>query len=215
MNLLVLLAGLALVLNGIYSPSEDMLNWDDQAVLTIYVFLQSSPLIFAELAGFKYFRLMRSANSRATRRAALHPRRLFDFVSPALVGLAIFTYGAFVLLVLYIRQHPFPGFVGYFNIFGLTAMNLGFAGIVVMNLYGKKRDPHQANEDRLRQIELVVNTMVLTSIVVTTFLAILFILPALELRHLTPTVMSVYLQLCAVITFRALRVSIPRQSRGL
>ena len=94
MNLLILLAGLALVFAGIYAPSADMLNWDNQAVLALYACLQFSPMLLVERSGLKYYRLMRKANVRTTRRADLQPRRLLDFVSPAFLGLAILAYRA-------------------------------------------------------------------------------------------------------------------------
>ena len=69
----------------------------------MYSAIQWSPFIIATTAGFTYFNLKRRPDSRSTRRADLHPRRLFDFVSPALVGAAILVYLAFVLLILYVR----------------------------------------------------------------------------------------------------------------
>ena len=63
MNLLILLAGLALVFTGIYAPSADMLNWDNQAVLALYACLQFSPMLLVERSGLKYYRLMRKGLS--------------------------------------------------------------------------------------------------------------------------------------------------------
>ena len=92
MNRFILLAGVALVLNGVYSPSDEMLNRDSQSVLLFYFMLQYSPLLVLGRFGVKYLSLMRKANSRTTRSAELHPRRLFDFVSHRLVYVAISTY---------------------------------------------------------------------------------------------------------------------------
>ena len=206
LNTVALLAGFALVLIGVSSPSEEMLNWDSQSVLLIYFFLQISPLIFGARTGVKYFRLMRNTRSRTTRTAELHPRRLFDFVSPTFVGVAILTYITLLLLILYIRQNPFPGFAGYVNIFAVTALNMALAAIGYAAILAPRRDPHQAYEDRLRQIELVVKTIVLTSIVANTFLAMTFVLPALGLRDFTDMFSMLYYQLCAVISFRAFRI---------
>ena len=206
LNTVALLAGCALVLIGVSSPSEEMLNWDSQSVLLIYFFLQVSPVMLVARTGVKYFRLMRHAHSRTTRTAALHPRRLFDFVSPTLVGVAILTYITLLLLILYIRQNPFPGFAGYVNIFAVTALNMALAAIGYAAIFAHRRDPHQAYEDRLRQIELVVKTIVLTSIVANTFLAMTFVLPALGLRDFTDMFSMLYYQLCAVISFRAFRI---------
>ena len=149
---------------------------------------------------------MRKASVRTARKADLRPRRLFDFVSPAIVGTAIVLYVAVVLLVLYIRQNPFPGFGGYMNIVAVTAMNLFLAGMIIVTLYGKKADPYQAYGDRLRLIEMNVRTLVYSSIIGTLFISIILVLPALGLRHLTDMSMSVFFQLCAVVSFPRLRV---------
>lgn len=204
LNFIILLVGFGLVFLGVYPPSEEMLNWRGQSVFTIYFFLQTTPFVLAELAGFKYFELMRKANSRSTRKADLHPRSLFNFISPAFIGIAIFTYIAFILLVLYLRQNPYPGFGGYSNVFVVTGMNLVIAVIMIKTLYGKKRDPYQANEDRLWQIELTVKFLVFISIAGTTFMAITVILPALDSRNLTDMFMSLHFQSITAASFRAL-----------
>ncbi len=206
MNLPILLIGMLLVLVGVFSPSEEMLRWDSQSVLMFYFLLQVCPLMLVERSGFKYFRLMRKANSRTTRKAELHPRRLFDFVSPTLVSMAIFSYIVVILLVLYVIRHPFPGFAGPINIVMITAVNILFAGIVVKNLYGKRGDPHQAHADRLKGIAIAEKMMVVTSIVVNLFLAIVFVLPALNLRDLGDLFQMLFFQLCVVIGSRTLRI---------
>ncbi len=206
MNLFALLAGFALVLVGLFRPTEKMLNWDSDSVLLIYLLLQYSPLIIASTAGFTYFSLMRKADSRTTRKAELRPRSLFDFVSPAVFGLAIFVYVAFVVLILYVRQFEFPWFGGYMNIVGITVANLLFAGIIVHNLYGKKKDPYQSYEDRARQTGIIIRALVWTSILATGFVALSIGLAAFDLRHLQPISFSLYVQLLAAITFRATRI---------
>jgi hypothetical protein len=150
LNQFILLAGLILIGIGISRSGE----WDHAiATWCILVFLvQVFPVLLLDISSIKCFKLMRDANSR--RKAELHPRRLFDFISPAMIGMAIFVYVAFILFVLYIRQFEFPWFGGYWNIFGVTAMNLFLAGMIFRNMYGKKLDPHQTYEDRKRKIEI-------------------------------------------------------------
>lgn len=203
MNLFILLAGLLLmaVLLG-YSRSGE---WD-KAIVNTYYMVQLFPMMLVEIGSFKYYKLMRKTDSRTTRKAELSPRRLFDFISPTMVGLAMFVYFAFISLILYIRQFEFPWFGGYWNIVAITAVNLFLAGIIIWNLYGKKRDPYQAHEDRIRQIELIVKQMIFISIAMTVYIAIVVVLASLDLRHIQPTVMSLYLQLIAVICFRTLRI---------
>ena len=95
LNLLILGLGLALVAYGFYAPSEEMLGLDNKTVVFLFFMLQWSPLLIATTGGFTYFNLKRKPDSRTTRSAELRPRRLFDYVSPALVGLAAVVYFAF------------------------------------------------------------------------------------------------------------------------
>ncbi len=203
MNLFIFLAGLLLlaVLLG-YSRSG---KWD-HVIAFWYLLVQFFPVMLLSLSSLKELKLMRNANSRTTRKAELHPRRLFDFISPSIIGMAIIMYIAFILLILYIRQFEFPWFGGYWNIVVVTAANLGFAGIILWYMYGKKLNPHQAYQDRLRDIEVIVKILVFTSIAATMFIAITVVLAALELRNLQPIAQGLYFQLLAVICFQAYRI---------
>jgi hypothetical protein len=200
----ILLVGLLLLAIFIgYSGSAD---WDAGNIAFVYFMLQFFPLAFVELKSFQHYKLMRQADKRTTRQADLKPRRLFDFVSPLLVGTAVLVYIAFIGLILYIDQFDFPWFGGYGNIIGITASNLFFAAIIAWNLYGRKLDPYQAYEDRKRQIGLVVGQMVFISIAATLFIAITIILASLELRDYQPMAQSLYFQLIAVVVLRSLRL---------
>ncbi len=81
---------------------------------------------------------MRSANALSTRKADLRPRRLLDFISPALLGAVTLTYVAFVLLIINVGQFGFEWFGGYLNILGISLMNAFFAGIVYWQLFGNR-----------------------------------------------------------------------------
>ena len=204
LNVAVLLVGLSLL--AVFLGGSRSGEWDMSNFVFPYFIIQFFPVMLLEIRSFKYYRLMRKTDSRTTRKAELQPRRLFDFISPTMIGLAVLVYFAFIALILYIRQFDFPWFGGYWNIVGVTAGNIFFAAIVAWNMYGKKRDPYQAYEDRKRQIELVVQQMVFMSIAATTFMALEVILASLDLRDLQPTVMSLYFQLIAVVCLRTLRI---------
>lgn len=202
-NLFILLAGLLLMLGLLgYSRSGE---WGE-TIVTTYFMAQVFPMILIEIGAFKYYKLMRKTDSRTTRKADLHPRRLFDFISPPMIGLAIFIYFAFIGFILYLRQFEFPWFGGYWNIVIVTAGNIFFAGIIIWHLYGKKIDPYQAYEDRIRQMALIVEKVVFISIAMTLYVVIIVLLASLDLRNLQPTVLSLYFQLVAVIGFRTIRI---------
>jgi len=75
-----------------------------------------------------------------------------------------------------------------------------------VSLNGKKLNPHQAYEDRVRQIRAVAKILTLTSIAATLFGALSISLSAFEVRHLLPIFMSMYFQLLAVIGLQAYRI---------
>lgn len=202
-NILILLAGLSiLVALSVYSHDSDLHN----AIALGYFFVQMFPVMLLDLSSLKEFKLMRNVNSRTTRKAELHPRRFFDFFSPVLFGIAVITYIAFVLLIVYVNQFGFEWFGGYWNIVWVTVMNLFFAAVLLWHMYGKKLNPHQAYEDRIRQIKTVAKIMIFTSIAATVFGGLSISLSALDVRHLLPVFLSIYFQILAVIGFQAYRI---------
>ncbi len=217
MNVVVLGAGLAIVMHWAVSGSAQMLNWDSQSVILFYFMLQATPLVFLEVSGHSYLKLMRAANQSSTRIAILQPRRLFHYVSPIYIAIAIISYLAFILTVHYISLNPFDGFAGYVNIVGVTGLNLFFAAIAARQIYGKKTNPHQSVQDRNKQIKTVANIMVFSSIAATVFITINFLLASLELRHLNDVVQCIYFQIIMIVclyknTFIATNYDVYRNS---
>ena len=197
MNLVVLAAGLALlaVLLG-YQRSG---RWDH--VIAMWFFLaQMIPVMVLDVSALRESRLMR--NLSTTRKAGLQPRRVSDFISPALVGLAAGAYLAFVALVVYVRQFDFPWFGGYLNIVFITIGNLFLAAVAVRHIYGRKLNPHQAMEDRLKAITTVAHMCVFVSIAATLFIGLNIALAAFDQRALQPAAQSLFFQLLALISFR-------------
>ena len=200
MNRIILAAGLILIAVLIVTPRAG--GWD-HVIVTWLFFIQFTPLMLLDLRAFKEFKLMREANSSRTRKAELRPRRLLDFVSAQGLIVAILTYIGFVSLILYVKRFDFPWFGGYWNIFGVTVMNVFFMGAALWSLYGKKLNPHQANEDRISQIRSSVKIMFFVSVAATLHIAISIVFSALELRHLQPIAQCVYFQLVAVICLQS------------
>lgn len=202
-NLFILIAGFVILALLVAIPHDvDVHN----AIAMGYFFAQMFPVVLLDLGSLKDFKLMRNDNTRTTRKAALQPRRFFDFISPALFGIAAITYIGFVLLVVYIEQFGFPWFGGYLNIVIVTAMNVFFLGIMLWHMYGKKLNPYQAYEDRVRQIRTIGKVLTFTSIAATLFGALSISLSAFDIRHLLPIFLSMYFQLLAVIGLQVYRI---------
>ena len=201
-----LVIGLALAFHGFYTGAADLLGWDDDAVLTLYLLLQYSPLLVTAASGLIFFSSKRAVDSRTTRRAQLRRRGLFDFVSPAAVGTAVLVYLAYVVFILWIRRFDYSWFGGYWNIVGITAMNLVFLAVGFRAIYGKKPDPYQAEPDRMRSIEVTLKILLFTSVVGTLKIILAISLQALELGELRPIATSLYFQLVALVSLAAFRI---------
>ena len=177
----------------------------------VYFMVQVIPLMLMEVSGFAYFKLMRKADSRTRRKAELHPRRLFDFISPTMFGAAIVMNIACIFYYLYIDQFQlYWGSDTLVISIALIAMNSLFAGIIYWNLYGKKQDPYQSVKDRIRQIENTVKSLVFVSIGASIFIMVTAGINEFDLDYLEPSIMSIYLQLIALVsvgaTLRTLRI---------
>ena len=104
MNNLILVIGLMLLVAiGTWDALTD--GFVSEAIPVVFFFVQWIPLFILEFSEFAYFRQMRAADSRSTRQAGLQPRRLFDFVSPQLVGFAVFMLGLSVAVDICVNQH--------------------------------------------------------------------------------------------------------------
>ena len=198
-NAIAMVLGLVIVGLWAYSGSDQMLNWDSQSVLNFYFMLQALPMLFLEVSGRKYLKLMRRVNKSTTRVATLQPRRLFNYVSPLFLSGAVVTYIAFIVVVYIINQNPFDGFAGYVNVAGVTGLNLFFAAIAAKQIYAKNADPHQDSADRDRQISLITNIMVFSSIAATVSITVHFVLASMDLRHLNDVAQCIYFQLIMLV----------------
>ena len=198
-NQLIIVIGILLVFAIVI---WDYLNegYIDQIIPWIYFMLQALPLMLLEYSCFAYFKLMRKADSRNTRKAELNPRKLFSFVSPLAVGFALFLISACILIFYSMHQFQFhPSNDTFIISTTLIASNLLFGGIIYWNLYGKKINPYQATKDRLNQIEVTIKSLVFMSIAASLFLIITGIVENYNLDYLESTLMSIYLQLIIFI----------------
>lgn len=165
-----------------------------------YWVLQITPLLLMELLGYSQFKLMREADVSTKRKAVLSPRRLFDFISTFLFGLAIFMNIACVLFFYSIHKfEAHPSNDTFVIIVSLTLMNLLFAVIIMGQLRGKKRDPHQANDDRVKQSSVTIKSLFVMSIAASFFLITVEGMEVLHLDFYGASLMSAYLQLTIVI----------------
>jgi peptidoglycan/LPS O-acetylase OafA/YrhL len=204
-NALVVIIGLGILAISITNGNDDLLGWDDKAVLVSFLMLQYLPMLYFGVQSFTYLKLMRKKSESEDRSANLQPRKFLNFVSKPLITTAISSYFLCVLTVIYFVQNPFDGFAGLVNILGVTVIYAGLAFGIYQKLYGKKRNPLQTSEDRSIETIVVIKLLVLTAICSSLYLSISLILASMDLRDLGNVIYSLYLQIFIIYTYQVMK----------
>ncbi|MCH8323259.1 MAG: hypothetical protein IIB64_09335 [Proteobacteria bacterium] len=195
-NLLIAAIGLGILIWATTSGHSFNPLGGDEIFVLMYFVLQVIPLFYLEIKGYKQYKRMRQANIGGARKAELNPRNLFDFISPAFVALAALLYVGFILFYLYDKGFSAPWeWEVYVTLASVTGMNLMFAGMIAKHMVGKKFNPHQAHDDRLRQIRTVVKIGVFASIAASVFLIMTDLADKFAWELYDPILMSIYVQL--------------------
>ena len=176
------------------------------AMAFLFFLIQILPLIWIEATVRKELKLMRSLNPRTTRTAELNPRKLFDVLTPALFWTTVVVYLAFWVFVAWFRQFDYPWFGGFINNLIITGLNVFLASILLWFMYGKKLNPHQSSEDRMRITRRLATVMCLVSIAVTLYAVITIFLSAEDARAFQPFARSVYFQVIILLSVQTYRV---------
>jgi hypothetical protein len=178
-------------------------DWDDgpvELLVSGYFFVaQMLPIFLLVWFGVRFNREHKIQLPEGKRTAVLQRRGLFDFVSPFVVGLAVLSYLLFAAFVIYLRRDPFPGFAGLISIVGVTLVYALNALVVYMMLYGKKGNPFETHEGRLRTIGLAVKSSVYSCIVIVVYLSLNFSLGMLDLQRWEPFVLSIFFVVTALL----------------
>ncbi|MFC1513826.1 hypothetical protein ACFL5P_02340 [candidate division KSB1 bacterium] len=120
--------------------------------------------------------------------------------------MAVFVYISFAAFAIYIVQIDDEWYEAFYYIFLVSLIYLLFAVLIKKAVFGKKWDPYQSDEDRKRQVKLIVRTFVCASIVVTIYLALSIAFSFAEMRHFMPAVWSLYLQVMFLIPFKTPKI---------
>jgi hypothetical protein len=134
------------------------------------------------------------------RTAILQRRGLFDFVSPFVVFLAVLSYFLYAAFVVYIEQHPFPGFAGsLINIGGITLIYAANAFALYITLYRGRKSPLETHADRLHTIGLAAKGAIYMCIVIVAFNSLGFWLRLMDLRSWGPFAHSIFFAIGAIL----------------
>jgi hypothetical protein len=204
-------AGLGLLLLGWFLSYMQRRNWDEGtvgAIVFAYCMLQYVPIFLISGFTIRFTKVHRRLLPEAKRKAVLRRRGLFDFVSPVIVLLAILAYLQFVAFMFYVERHPFPGFGGPFaNIAILTVGYVLLGGAVMYLLHGKKIDPLQPHEDRMRMLSGVANYYAWMLILVSIFLSLNIARKMVDLETWGPFAGTVFFLIVTLLNLRTVRGS--------
>jgi uncharacterized membrane protein len=166
-----------------------------------YGAVQFLPLMFLEFSECNQFRMMRKANVSTTRTADLSRRGLFGFVSPRLFASAILLIVATLLFDLYVLDFEIRwGRDAVQRAMVLIVTNLLLVVVGVWNLRGRKMNPHQARDDRTRQITTALHSLLYVSMAMSVFFMTQTADDLYDLDFLDATLMSLYFQLIVVLS---------------
>ena len=137
------IAVLALLLLGWIFSDVRRADWSgDKAEALVIVYFLAAQMLPLFLFGWFVARFNKEHKPAEGKRTAILQRRgLFDFVSPFIVFVAVLSYFLYAAFVIYIEQHPFPGFAGpLINIGVITLVYAANAFAVYVTLYRKKEE---------------------------------------------------------------------------
>jgi len=135
------------------------------------------------------------------RTAVLLRRGLFDFVSPFTVFAAILIYFLYAAFLIYLVQHPFPGFAGFLTNIAVVTLAYMVVGVCVyITLYGKK-SPLETHASRRHTIGLAVKGLIYSCIVMVVSISLSHMFRLLDLRSWEPFAGSLFWAIFSVLSF--------------
>jgi MFS family permease len=205
LNLGIVVAGLLIIvglilgtLGGewdgkIVTPWSTSGEWDAAIVVPFFLVQYFAALSF-ELWDRKHKKAMAKAPPPRVRTTELRPRRLVDFVSPAMLVVVALTNVAFIAFLLYYRRFEFPWFSAGITIAVVAVMLLVFSVSVGIALRAPRPDPYQAHEDRRNVIKLIVQQALAFCIVFPVLTTANLIIKFFDTELLEPVIASLYCQ---------------------
>lgn len=166
-----------------------------------YFMVQMIPTQMIELFGFRMGKLMRQEDVRTQKSATLAPRRLFNYITPQLLIAMIVVYFMFLIAAFYLDGFAFKwsGKAMTMSLLLLVLYAL-FAGLSAWVIYGKKIDPYQSVNDRIRTVSTVIKTYCYTAIAGALFMLFAVAVSTYGLKSMMPVAMSVFLQFIVIIS---------------
>jgi hypothetical protein len=178
---------------AVVTPWSTTGEWD-AAIVVPFFLLQWAAVAYLEVSGSRHFKALAKTPPPRVRTTQLRRRRLVDFVSSAMLAVAVVTYVGFVAFILYYETFGFEWFWPNFNIALVTLMYLVLGATIAVTVYGRWPDHHQAPQDRFdltkRLVWRLLAFIIATPLLIVTQLTIKLYDP----EFLEPVIASVWVQ---------------------
>ncbi len=203
MNNVIAFVGLLLI--GLLLFVVDHAGFADDGFISeawpaFYGMLQFLPLLFIEFSASGQWKLMREKNTSTKRSADLQPRRLFDYVSPRLLLVAV--VAAVAAFTFEMAMHDFAWSVERLQRLSILLLVNGFFLVIGYSLLrGRKPDPYQSPEDRARLVRRNLTSLLFTSIAISLFAVYQSLDSVYDIDYLDALMMSLYFQVVAALSF--------------
>jgi len=203
---LCFLAGIAIVGRAFFTSSE-LFNWDNQAGMIVLFLIAMVPVAVITFVQKGVFTLLKQ-HAGSKRSASLRVQNWQDFFSKPLILLLIGGQFIFVGTIMYFVNHPFEGFAGYSNLFGLVILNAVFAASSYVIFHSKKLSAVQAPEQRFAIKVRAVRVNLIIWLVAIYYLSLSTWIAGLQIEGLKLLTQSFYFQLIIFLT--AYTLSLPK-----
>lgn len=188
---IVVVVGLMLLGVNVMQEHWMMLPWG-------MFMVQMVPIMIVEASEFNHLKALREQNKSSIRVAGMQSRGLKELVAPSLFIGWIASFVGAILVVAWTDNFEFA-FLGdaYSTVLIVVIMNiLGYLYLRWL-LSGKRLDPYQDPEDKLRYSKAVTKSLMFLSIAVSVFMAVTRVLDVTEAQYLQPVLMTFYCQIIA------------------
>ena len=189
--------GVALLIVLLFNGYRMADKGGDEIFVLLAFLVQSLPIMLIMFRESRQAPLLRKAFKARTRQADLRPRRLFDFVSPLLVGSAVILFGLWLYVYLGSRditRQPLPEIIA--TVGGMSLMNILFAIGISRVLSGNKLNPFMASADKRKYAGIICRSLLMVSCIASLFLMMTQAADTYALEIVDPVITSLYMQLC-------------------
>jgi len=171
------------------------------AALGIFFLLQLSPLAISGVPNLIKDLKLAAPHRDKQQDTPPSSSKLFDFVSPLQVGIAVILF--FVYLIFELLQWNGEWNTQLLKIGIFAFSNLFIAAMIARNLYAVRRgtDTNEEGITRYQDLKKVVPALIFISIGISVYSLAKQLLIDLDLHQLRPIMMSVFLQLLATLSF--------------